>query len=295
LSEGLEMVHSQATMRSTDVIKTMEAGDSRALTVENGVCASCGAPLDRRAYFCIVCAASYKNVELVLTRSEPAPLNDGDRIKRKVPQAWELFWTYAIVVFVVGITSFLLFDSGEVVLPSLIATVAMFGTTLFFSIRYWPTLRNTLSTTGLLHWQSYAGLLGLGGLLLINMVYHGWLIGLDGVSEDPGLIQQLHESDLGYWGVVILIAIMPGVTEEVAFRGLLQTWLSAAVRPWRAVIFAAALFAALHCSIVSAPYLFAVGMLLGWVRKETGSLYPSIVLHALHNYIVIYYIIGYTG
>ena len=271
-------------------MKMKEPGDRPPAVVAEGVCSCCGAPLDPRAYFCLVCAAAYKNVERVLTRSQPVPLSDGDRIQRKVPQAWQLFWTYAIVIFTVAMTSYVMFDSSEVVVPSLFATVLMFGATLFFSVRYWATLRNTLKTTGLLHWQSYAGLAGMGVLLVINMLYHGWIQGMVEI-EDVGVIQQLHESNLGYWGVVILIAIMPAMTEEIAFRGLLQTWLSVAVSPWKSVVFAAALFAALHCSILSAPYLFAVGMLLGWVRKETGGVIPCIFLHALHNYVVIHYII----
>jgi len=278
----------------TEVIKMNEPGDRPPMVASVGVCSCCGAPLDPRAYFCLVCAATYKNVEQVLTRALPVPLSDGDRIERKVPQAWQLFWAYAIVILITVVMSIALFDSSEVVLPSLCMTVLMFGTTLFFSVRYWATLRNTLKTTGLLHWQSYAGLAGIGVLLVINLLYHGWL---ESITEGDagGVIQQLHESNLGYWGVVLLIAIMPAVTEEIAFRGLLQTWLSVAVRPWKAVVFAAALFAALHCSILSAPYLFAVGLLLGWVRKETGGVIPCILLHGLHNYVVIHYITGYTG
>jgi membrane protease YdiL (CAAX protease family) len=46
---------------------------------------------------------------------------------------------------------------------------------------------------------------------------------------------------------------------------------------------------ALHFSVMSAPYLFAVGMLLGWAKQKTGSLYPSIVIHFLHNFLVIAY------
>jgi membrane protease YdiL (CAAX protease family) len=44
---------------------------------------------------------------------------------------------------------------------------------------------------------------------------------------------------------------------------------------------------ALHFSVLSAPYLLLVGMLLGWAKLKTGSLYPTMLIHFLHNFIVI--------
>ena len=37
----------------------------------------------------------------------------------------------------------------------------------------------------------------------------------------------------------------------------------------------------------SFPYLFAAGWLLGWMKWKTGSLFPSMVVHFLHNFAVI--------
>ena len=85
------------------------------------------------------------------------------------------------------------------------------------------------------------------------------------------------------------IAVFPAVTEEIAFRGLVQHWLHVAVAPWTAIALASALFAAMHFSIVSAPYLFLVGGVLGWARWRTGSLYPSMVAHFVHNLAVLAY------
>ena len=55
------------------------------------------------------------------------------------------------------------------------------------------------------------------------------------------------------------------------------------------MVVASALFAALHFSVLSFPYLFAVGMALGWVKWKTGSLYPPMLMHFLHNYVVVAY------
>ena len=87
--------------------------------------------------------------------------------------------------------------------------------------------------------------------------------------------------------LVTLFCIFPAITEEIAFRGLVQHWLVSAIAPMRALVIASALFMALHFSVLSAPYLFLVGMLLGWAKLKTGSLYPSMLIHFLHNFIVI--------
>ena len=96
-------------------------------------------------------------------------------------------------------------------------------------------------------------------------------------------------------GALVLLAhryVFPALTEEVAFRGLLQHWLHVAVRATTAIVLASALFAAMHFSVISFPYLFAVGLLLGWMRWRTGSLWPPIVAHFLHNLVVLAYLGG---
>jgi hypothetical protein len=81
----------------------------------------------------------------------------------------------------------------------------------------------------------------------------------------------------------VIICLIPALTEEIAFRGLIQHWLQTALKPWRAILLASALFTALHLSIISAPYIFLLGLLLGWTKWKTGSLYPAMVIHCLHN------------
>ena len=60
-----------------------------------------------------------------------------------------------------------------------------------------------------------------------------------------------------------------------------------AVAPRTAITLSAGLFALMHFSVLSAPYLFLVGLLLGWARWRTGSLYPSMVAHFVHNLVVL--------
>jgi membrane protease YdiL (CAAX protease family) len=40
-------------------------------------------------------------------------------------------------------------------------------------------------------------------------------------------------------------------------------------------------------SIPSLPHLLILGVVLGWLRVKTGSLYPGMLLHFSHNFLVI--------
>ncbi len=140
---------------------------------------------------------------------------------------------------------------------------------------------------GFTHPAAWLGLLMLGPLLLVNYGYHSWIIDLIGEDAAVSHWAKLSEAGLDHGSILFGMCVFPAVTEEIAFRGLLQEWLQRAIKPKRAIIVASFLFTALHFSIISAPYLFCVGAVLGWMKWKTGSLYPSIILHFFHNFIVI--------
>ena len=91
---------------------------------------------------------------------------------------------------------------------------------------------------------------------------------------------------------------MPGVTEELLFRGLLLGVLDLRLgRPWRlwgatvgwGLVISTVLFAAVHVlrldlSITPAGVAtIVVGFGLGWIRERTGSIVPAVVTHNLWN------------
>ena len=92
---------------------------------------------------------------------------------------------------------------------------------------------------------------------------------------------------MSIWIPIFFVCISPAIVEETAFRGLIQGWLRRAITPLKAIVFAGFLFTVLHFSILSFPYLFGLGFLLGWVKWKTGSIYPAILIHFLHNLAVI--------
>jgi len=87
-------------------------------------------------------------------------------------------------------------------------------------------------------------------------------------------MKSLHDLHLSKLTMVTLFCLFPAITEEIAFRGLVQHWLVSAIAPMRALLIASALFMALHFSVLSAPYLLLVGMPPGLGQTQNRQPLP---------------------
>ncbi len=86
----------------------------------------------------------------------------------------------------------------------------------------------------------------------------------------------------GYWVVVVAVAAGAPVAEEIVFRGYLQGALQQLLPGWAAIAAAAAVFGLVHGMQYALP-VGLLGCLFGWLRWRHGSLWPSVLAHALHN------------
>ena len=110
--------------------------------------------------------------------------------------------------------------------------------------------------------------------------------------------------DVEGWAFLL---IMPGVAEELVFRGMFQPLLNRVFgKPWRlanaefgwGLIITAILFAGfnglvavdsrLHARIVlpAAIAPFMMSLVSGWVRERTDSVWPSVLGHNLSNIVI---------
>lgn len=89
----------------------------------------------------------------------------------------------------------------------------------------------------------------------------------------------------GYgWGMIILmVCVQPGVVEELAFRGVVQSAVGRILAAREAIVVSAMLFMTLHLSPANFPHTFAIGLALGYMRHRTGSMLPGMLLHFAHN------------
>ena len=251
-----------------------------------GQCEYCGAPLVPEFYFCLRCATPHRSVESVLPAAYVARPTAEQLIQRKAPHVWPMFFTFMGVIVSVGIICYLAFGEESPELSLIVQTAALSIVTFVYAAVHWASLAVQLKRFGFFHWAAWAGLGLLVPLLAVNYAYHGWIMEAFG-QDVPAYLRRLREAELGEPLLIVLFCVFPGVLEEVAFRGLVQHWLHVAIRPWQAMVVGAALFTAMHFSILSFPYLFAAGMVLGWVKFKTRSLYPSMLIHFLHNLLAI--------
>jgi membrane protease YdiL (CAAX protease family) len=249
-----------------------------------GRCSYCGATLDPRFYFCTTCATPYTSPESLLPPRRARTLSEGELISLDAPHVAPVFWTYFSVVLGAGLVGFVLLTNGRPDLAFYVQSGAFLATTCVLGAIHWRALSVQLRRVGVFQPAFLLCLVLLVPLLGVNYLYHGWLVRHLGLPQSP-LMEHVRQADPTT--AIILVCIFPAVSEEIGLRGLVQHWLQTAIKPWRALLIASALFALLHFSLLSAPYLFAVGMLLGYAKWKTGSLYPSIVLHFLHNLIIL--------
>ena len=84
--------------------------------------------------------------------------------------------------------------------------------------------------------------------------------------------------------VLILSVVIAPIAEELLFRGIIQTALDDHVRsPWQSVIFTAILFASVHQNPEHWPALLILGASMGYAYEKSGSLWQSILMHAMFN------------
>jgi len=93
------------------------------------------------------------------------------------------------------------------------------------------------------------------------------------------LVRDLPELGLG----VLAVVVLPGICEELFFRGFVLTGLCARHGPRTAVLGPALIFALAHFNPWQFPALFLFGAFLGLLVYWSHSIYPAILAHTVNN------------
>lgn len=137
-------------------------------------------------------------------------------------------------------------------------------------------------------WQSIAAT---PLLLVVGLVVAGLANSLvaalqGGTFENPQIEALTGGEPLGPLALVMVLLLVAGlvpIAEEVLFRGMIYPLLRQRWRPAIAIVANAVIFAACHFILILFPALFVLGVMLAFLREWSKSIIPCIVYHAMQN------------
>jgi hypothetical protein len=127
----------------------------------------------------------------------------------------------------------------------------------------------------------------LTGMIVINLSL-AYLSG--GTFENPQVEALTGGSALSPLTLVLLlllVAVVVPIVEELFFRGMIYPLLRYRWGAGIAIGTSAAIFAVFHFVPLLMPALFFVGLILGYLREQSGSVLPGVLLHAMQNAIAL--------
>lgn len=258
-------------------------------------CTSCGSPLGATARFCPACgqrtdtpgqpppAPTPATEVRPATKHHPAPATSTD------PGSW--LTIRGILVFgIIWLATMLPVAwlpadhaaTGQLVVEALDAALVIIAVRMLGGVER-RHLDPRLVPARYWRWSLFALIV----LIPVNLGYHQAVTRLLGIADDFSLSEAFLSSGFPIWVAFLSIVVQPAIIEELGFRGIVQGRLTGVVGAREAVVISALAFGIIHMAWFSTPYLVLLGLVLGWLRVASGSLLPPMLLHALHNAVVL--------
>lgn len=125
-------------------------------------------------------------------------------------------------------------------------------------------------------------LMGIGFCYVANIATSLFSNNISWLIEPKGQDISLPTGPIGIAMSVISIAAFPALLEEFAMRGIIMGSLQRFGKSF-AILASAIIFGLLHGNLVQIPFAFLVGLVLGYIVFETGSLWTGIAVHFFNN------------
>ncbi len=124
--------------------------------------------------------------------------------------------------------------------------------------------------------------------LVLRQHERGWFtISHEQISRVSQMLAQWRQLSPAW--VLLCLALTPALAEELFFRGFLLSALRTRQSTRLAVFASAAIFGLFHVIVTDRLLLerflptTILGIVLGWIAVRSGSIWPGVVLHSIHN------------
>jgi membrane protease YdiL (CAAX protease family) len=213
----------------------------------------------------------------------PPPVRVGTGRDRSLSTALSLYFT--LLALSATCLILILTEASSPASAMIFVSVAFCVVVLLWVVGAFHRVRGGLIRAGNPTWYLVAVVLGCltfaGASLLIR-----FLASTFGLPEEY-CSKPFLDAGYGWVTIVLVVCVHPAVIEELAFRGVILHGLQGVLGARDAVIVSALLFMVLHLVVLSFPHLFLMGLVLGYLRIRTGSLYPCMVMHFTHNLLAV--------
>jgi len=86
-----------------------------------------------------------------------------------------------------------------------------------------------------------------------------------------------------WWLAILYMALLPGIFEELLFRGPLLRGLEPGRKKWQAAVLCGILFGIMHLDFARAIPTGALGVALAFLVIRSGSIFPAMIAHFAYN------------
>ena len=211
-----------------------------------------------------------------------------DPTRKQTPWRLLAWLVFVLVLAVLGYAAQLAVDDTPDDIAyrysSAVAAVIQYGVMLgiLLLIARGLPLRDTFALRRPASWGRALGLTAgaLGVIWLVSAALAPFL----NANEEQGLVPDEWDSSRAgaFAAFFVAVTFVAPVVEELTYRGLGFTLLSP-YGTWLAIVTTGVLFGAAHGLLVALPVLAVFGIVVGWLRARTDSVYPSMLLHATFN------------
>ncbi len=220
--------------------------------------------------------------------------------KQPLPSAGMAMTLFVTILFLQWILSTNLGRAGALRQIALLQVVCVGAPTLLMAVLLtsrpldtlrlrWPRAVPSHGSPNLVGWLGPFGWLLIG--LLLAAALHGPTLALLNAIVDrfPLIKEQLkrYESLLDLKATLelqlLVLAALPAICEELAFRGFILSGLSRRLGVGKAIFTSSLLFAFAHMDAFRFLPTFILGLLLALMATRSGSLWPGVVFHFIHN------------
>ncbi len=103
------------------------------------------------------------------------------------------------------------------------------------------------------------------------------------IPENNASIEMLNRMMNGGFITIMSVCFIAPFLEEMLFRGIILRGFLNHYSPRKSIVLSALIFGLVHLNLYQIPVAFILGCFLGWLYYSSGSLWPSILAHALYN------------